>query len=176
MRALVEAMRDCRVSAHPAVVVAPSSAAPALDVAASLEVATTVCEYDPAESFSSRLIDAISGCDWLCLAGYLRRLPVEVVNAMNGRVLNIHPAILPKFGGKGMYGHHVHEAVLAAGERESGCTVHWVTENYDEGAAVLQMRCSVLLDDTPEVLGARVLALEHQAYAQALQQVILAAR
>ncbi len=169
-------MRDGRVEATLGVVVVPSSEAPALAVTASLGVSTAVCPYEPVESFSLRLIDILKECDWLCLAGYLRRLPMQVVTAMEGRVLNIHPALLPKFGGRGMYGHHVHEAVIAAGERESGCTVHWVTENYDEGAAVLQLRCPVLPHDTPEVLGARVLALEHQAYAQALQQVILATR
>jgi phosphoribosylglycinamide formyltransferase-1 len=99
-------------------------------------------------------------------------LPLEVLSLFPNRVLNIHPALLPKFGGKGMYGHHVHEAVLAAGEAESGCSVHFVNERYDEGAVILQKVCPVLPDDTPDTLAARVLVLEHQAYPEALAKVI----
>ncbi|HSI73564.1 MAG TPA: formyltransferase family protein, partial [Fimbriimonas sp.] len=88
------------------------------------------------------------------------------------RVLNIHPALLPKFGGKGMYGRRVHEAVLAAGETESGCTIHLVTPVYDEGPIILQKTCPVLEGDTPETLATRVLQVEHEAYPEALAKVI----
>lgn len=86
--------------------------------------------------------------------------------------MNIHPALLPKFGGKGMYGIHVHEAVIQAQEKESGCTVHHVSEIYDEGEVILKATCPVLPKDTPETLAARVLKLEHLSYFRALQKVI----
>lgn len=114
-------------------------------------------------------MEAFRGADFICLAGFMKLLPSEVLRAFPNRVLNIHPALLPKFGGKGMYGHHVHEAVLAAGEKESGCTVHLVTDQYDEGEILVQLCCPVRATDTPESLAARVLELEHRAYPEAVR-------
>lgn len=138
------------------------------------EAGLPIVVVEPGEGYGPRLLDALkqASVDWICLAGYLRLLPAEVLQAFPNRVLNIHPALLPKHGGKGMYGMHVHEAVLAAGEDESGCTVHYVTEHYDEGAPILQMRCPVFPGDTPESLAARVLVLEHRAYPEALRRVL----
>ncbi len=99
--------------------------------------------------------------DLIVLAGFLWKVPANLVQAFPGRIINIHPALLPKFGGKGMYGHFVHEAVLAAGEKESGITIHYVNEKYDEGAIILQERCAVSVDDTPETLARKVQVLEH---------------
>lgn len=110
--------------------------------------------------------------DAIALAGYLKPIPAELIHAFPGRIVNIHPALLPKFGGHGMYGRHVHEAVLAAGETESGCTVHLVTERYDEGPILAQARVPVLPDDTPESLAARVLVQEHQLYPSTLQELL----
>jgi phosphoribosylglycinamide formyltransferase-1 len=104
--------------------------------------------------------------DLVVLAGYLRLLPI--VPEFAGRVLNIHPALLPKFGGKGMHGDRVHAAVIAAGERESGCTVHLCNERYDEGRILLQARVPVLAKDTPTTLGERVFAAECEAYPAAI--------
>jgi formyltetrahydrofolate-dependent phosphoribosylglycinamide formyltransferase len=104
--------------------------------------------------------------DLVLLAGYLRLLPI--VPEFAGRVLNIHPALLPKFGGKGMYGDHVHEAVLAAGETESGCTVHLCDDHYDQGRILLQARVPVLAGDTVKALAARVFAAECEAYPAAI--------
>lgn len=122
------------------------------------------------EDYSLRLRSALEGCDLVCLAGYLRLLPSEVTDRFP--VINIHPSLLPAHGGKGMYGLHVHRAVLSAGETESGCTVHRVGSVYDEGEIVLQARCPVLPGDTPETLAARVLELEHRVYPQAARQVL----
>jgi phosphoribosylglycinamide formyltransferase-1 len=105
------------------------------------------------------------------LAGYMKLLPHRLVETYRQRILNIHPALLPRFGGKGMYGIHVHEAVLAAGERESGATVHFVDEVYDHGAIILQKRVPVLPDDTPETLAARVLTVEHELYPEVLRRI-----
>jgi formyltetrahydrofolate-dependent phosphoribosylglycinamide formyltransferase len=100
--------------------------------------------------------------DLLVLAGYLKLVPAAVVARFRNRIMNVHPALLPAFGGPGMYGRRVHEAVLASGARESGVTVHLVDEVYDRGAILAQERVPVLPDDTPERLAARVLAAEHR--------------
>lgn len=108
--------------------------------------------------------------DWVVLAGYLYL--VDIPPAWRGKVVNIHPALLPKHGGKGMYGHHVHEAVLAAGEPTSGCTVHIADEHYDQGSIILQRTCPVYPTDTPDTLAARVFELELEAYPAALKQLL----
>ncbi len=110
--------------------------------------------------------------DYIALAGYLKLLPSSVVAAYSKRIVNIHPALLPKYGGKGMYGHHVHEAVLASGDKESGVTVHLVDEIYDHGKILGQVRVPVLSDDTPDSLAARVLEQEHKLYPRALNKLI----
>jgi phosphoribosylglycinamide formyltransferase-1 len=104
------------------------------------------------------------GVQLVILAGYLKLVPPEVIARYRGAIVNIHPALLPKFGGLGMYGHRVHDAVIAAGERESGATVHFVTDEYDRGAIIAQERVPVLPGDTGLALGARVLAAEHRLY------------
>jgi phosphoribosylglycinamide formyltransferase-1 len=108
--------------------------------------------------------------DWVVLAGYLHLL--DIPPAYRDRVVNIHPALLPRFGGKGMYGHHVHEAVLAAGEKVSGCSVHIADEQYDRGRIILQRTCPVYPSDTPDTLAARVFELELEAYPEALRQLL----
>ena len=111
------------------------------------------------------------GADFIVLAGYMKRVPREVVRAFRDRMVNIHPALLPKHGGKGMYGLHVHEAVIAARERLSGATVHYVDEEYDHGRIVLQRSVPVFAEDTPETLAARVLEVEHTLYPDAIRQL-----
>jgi phosphoribosylglycinamide formyltransferase-1 len=110
--------------------------------------------------------------DLVVLAGFLRLIPADMVRAFPDRIVNIHPALLPKYGGKGMYGHHVHTAVIAAGDPESGITIHRVNERYDEGAVLFQARCPVLPDDVPETLAARVHALEHAHYPAVVEQLV----
>ena len=109
--------------------------------------------------------------DLILLAGYLKLIPREVTTQYRGRILNIHPALLPAFGGKGMYGGRVHAAVIASGAHESGATVHFVDEEYDRGALVAQRRVPVLADDTPEALAARVLEVEHELYPRAVDHL-----
>lgn len=107
--------------------------------------------------------------NFIVLAGYLKRVPPAVVAAYRNRIINIHPALLPKFGGQGMYGMRVHEAVIAAGETLSGATVHLVDEEYDRGAIVLQKSVPVAENETPDTLAARVLAIEHELYPEAIR-------
>ena len=123
-------------------------------------------------AFEAALLAALRshGAEAIALAGYMKKIPPGIIAAYRGRILNIHPALLPRFGGQGMYGIRVHEAVLASGERESGATVHLVDEEYDRGAILLQRRVPVLPGDTPETLAARVLEAEHQVYPEALRR------
>lgn len=110
--------------------------------------------------------------DLVVLAGFLRLIPADMVRAFPEGIVNIHPALLPKYGGKGMYGHHVHQAVIAAGEQESGITIHRVNEHYDEGAILFQASCPVLADDTPATLAARIHALEHAHYPTVVEDLL----
>ncbi len=110
--------------------------------------------------------------DLIVLAGFLWKVPEEVVRAFGGRMVNIHPALLPAYGGKGMYGLRVHEAVLAAGDRESGITIHRVNERYDEGEIILQRRCAVDPGDTPEKLAQKVHQLEYEWYPRVVEQLL----
>jgi formyltetrahydrofolate-dependent phosphoribosylglycinamide formyltransferase len=108
----------------------------------------------------------------IVLAGFLWKLPSPLINAYPGRIINIHPALLPKYGGKGMYGRHVHEAVIAAGEKESGITIHYVDEQYDNGDIILQVKCPVLPGDTPGSLAQRIHKLEHEHYPKVVEEVV----
>jgi phosphoribosylglycinamide formyltransferase-1 len=110
--------------------------------------------------------------DLVVLAGFLWKVPANLVQAFQGRIINIHPALLPKYGGKGMYGHFVHEAVINAGDPESGITIHYVNEKYDDGATILQERCVILPEDTPESLAKKVQVLEHTWYPVIVERLL----
>jgi phosphoribosylglycinamide formyltransferase-1 len=172
-RAIETSIREGRLEAAIWVVVSSSANAGALSHASAAGYATLVeRKEDRAQpGYGERLRTWLSahGVDFVALCGYLLLFPSEVVRAYPNRMTNIHPALLPAFGGKGMYGHHVHEAVLASGARYSGATVHIVTEEYDRGPIVAQHAVPVADDDTPETLAARVLTAEHQLYTEALQ-------
>jgi phosphoribosylglycinamide formyltransferase 1 len=109
--------------------------------------------------------------DWIVLAGFLWKIPQSLINAFPRRIINIHPALLPKYGGKGMYGAYVHQSVLSAGEVESGITVHYVDEHYDNGDIIFQTACPVLDGDTPETLAQRIHQLEHFHYPRVIEQL-----
>ncbi len=112
------------------------------------------------------------GIDLVVLAGFMMLIPEAMVQAFPNKIINIHPALLPKYGGKGMYGHFVHEAVVAAQDLESGITVHFVNERYDEGDIIFQATCPVTSDDTPEEVARKVQILEHQHYPEIVKQVL----
>ncbi|MFZ5552954.1 MAG: phosphoribosylglycinamide formyltransferase [Bacteroidota bacterium] len=114
------------------------------------------------------------GIDFIVLAGFLRKIPGDFIRAYNGKIINIHPALLPKFGGKGMYGLKVHEAVLAAGEKETGISIHYVTEQYDEGKIIFQAKCAVEKDDTPQTLEKKVHELEYRYFPVETEKIIAA--
>ena len=148
--------------AHVALVVSDRTEAGALDRARARDIAA---EWLPRERNTELgAILASHRITHIALAGYLRLIPADVVSAFRGRILNVHPALLPAFGGPGMFGHHVHDAVIRAGARVSGPTVHFVNEHYDEGAIIAQCPVPVHANDTPESLAERVLAAEHRIY------------
>jgi phosphoribosylglycinamide formyltransferase-1 len=124
------------------------------------------------EAFAQTLLEVLQShtVNLIVLAGYMKLLHPRIIATYRQRIINIHPALLPKFGGKGMYGHHVHEAVIRAGERESGASVHFVDEVYDHGTVILQKKVPVLPDDTPEALAARVLTVEHELYPEVVRR------
>jgi phosphoribosylglycinamide formyltransferase 1 len=109
---------------------------------------------------------------FIVLAGFLLLVPQYIISRFNKKIVNIHPALLPKFGGKGMFGSHVHEAVKAAGETETGITIHYCNEHYDEGSTIFQARCAVAPDDTPQDIARKVLALEHEHFAKVIDRLL----
>lgn len=136
-----------------------------------LHISRTHFETD--DAYAQHLLSVLreQKTECIALAGYLKKVPALVVREYRNRILNIHPALLPLFGGEGMYGHHVHEAVLASGMKISGATVHFVDEDYDRGPILLQQCVPVEYGDTPETLAARVLKVEHTLYPLALKAV-----
>ncbi|MDR2495857.1 MAG: phosphoribosylglycinamide formyltransferase [Tannerellaceae bacterium] len=130
----------------------------------------------PREEFgSASSVPAVLGeyaIDFIVLAGFLTKVPASIISAFPGRIVNIHPALLPKYGGKGMYGQHVHRAVIAAGESHSGITIHYINENYDEGAVIFQASCPVNPGDTPDQLAARIHQLEYAHYPAVIARLL----
>ncbi len=110
--------------------------------------------------------------DLICLAGFLKQLPPAIIREYEWRIINSHPALLPFFGGHGWYGHHVHEAVLASGMKVGGCTIHFVTEEYDQGPIIIQRAIPIEEDDTPDTFAARLLPHEHECYIEAVRLIV----
>lgn len=125
-------------------------------------------------SFSEVLISKLNewNPDLIVLAGFLKKVPDEVIEAYRNKIINIHPSLLPKFGGKGFYGMNVHKAVVDAGETESGCTVHFVNEHYDKGDIIRQKSVTVSDDDTPETLAQKVLKEEHKLLPNVIAEIL----
>lgn len=130
--------------------------------------------FDRAQFRSGEVLEVLRKheIEYLVLAGFLWLVPSIYVEAYPDRILNLHPALLPKFGGKGMYGHHVHEAVVAAGERESGITIHLVNERYDDGAIVFQAAFPVAPTDTPDDVARKGQALEHEHFPRVIEEFV----
>jgi phosphoribosylglycinamide formyltransferase-1 len=176
LQALLDAMKAPDFPAEAVLVVSNKEASYALERGRRAGVTSVFVDpksFGAREAYDLRLVELLAKAkvDLLCLAGYMRILTPVLVRAYAGRILNIHPALLPKFGGPGMYGHHVHEAVIKAGETKSGASVHFVTEGVDEGAVLLQEGLALLPGETPESLAKRVLEIEHKIYPQALRKV-----
>ncbi len=178
MQAIIDAAKNGKLHAAPVVVISNNADSTALERARKEGVPgyylSGKTHPDP-DGLDVAILDTLIShkVDIVALAGYMKKLGPKTLSYFKGRVLNIHPALLPKHGGKGMYGIHVHEAVIAAREKESGVTIHLVIEEYDRGPVIAQVRVPVEPDDTPETLAARVLVEEHKLYPATLERIAL---
>ncbi len=175
--AILAAIQSGRLKAEVALVVSNTPEAGGLQIGREHGILSVVIErasFASGEEFGMKMLDLLGthNIDLIALAGYMRKIPPLVIKAFPKKIVNIHPALLPKFGGKGMFGHYVHEAVIAAGETESGATVHYVDEIYDNGEIICQRKLNINPGETPESLAARVLELEHQLYPEVLQKLL----
>ncbi len=164
--------------AHPAIkvslVVCNKPGAGVLHIAAANQVPILIIEKERFFRGDAYLPELQAhAVDFVVLAGFLWKIPQVLVQAFPGKMINIHPALLPKYGGKGMYGNFVHEAVIAAGETKSGITIHFVNEHFDDGEPILQVSCPVLPNDTPASLAQRIHELEHAHFAKVVEDVVM---
>ena len=176
MQSIIDACKSGDIDAVPAVVISNNSKSGAMERAETEGIAhyhlSTKTHPDP-EKLDEAMLDALKkhNTDLIILAGYMKKISPAVVREYSGRILNIHPALLPKHGGEGMYGIKVHTAVIAAGDKESGASVHLVDEEYDRGDVLGQIRVPVLEGDTPEILATRVLEKEHVIYPETIKKI-----
>lgn len=177
MQAVIDAVSSGRLSARISVVISNNSTSLALQRAEK----TGIPAYHLSgkteggdEALSQRILNVLSeyNTDIILLLGYMRILPIEVIHRYHRRIFNIHPALLPKYGGKGMYGIHVHEAVITAGDSVSGVTIHRVDEDYDRGEIVAQTQVPVLPGDNAEALATRVLEREHTFLVETVEAIL----
>jgi phosphoribosylglycinamide formyltransferase-1 len=178
MQSIIAACRNPDFPARVEVVLSNNPNAAGIAVAKENGIPTVVVnhkDYDSREDFERAIIDKLSTykLDLICLAGFMRILTSTFVDHYKSKIINTHPALLPKHGGEGMYGLHVHRAVLKSGDKESGVSVHYVIPECDEGPVILQKSVPVLDGDTPETLAARVLEQEHIAYVEAIKMIAM---
>ncbi len=177
MQAVLDACSTGRLSAIPAVLISNNRDAESIHRAQCYGMPGYVfnsVRYPDPDELDLKILEVLQahGSEVVLLAGFMKKIGPRVLSAFKGRILNIHPALLPKFGGKGMFGARVHEAVLAAGEKITGATVHLVDEEYDHGRILLQGEVSILPGDSVETLSARVLVKEHEVLIEALRQIV----
>ena len=173
-QAILNAIDTGFLPARIVVLISNNSDAGALEIARAHNIPTLHFSqkmFPSEEALADAVLEVLekNQTECIALAGYLKKIPVQVIRQYRNRILNIHPALLPSFGGRGMYGHHVHEAVIASGEKISGATVHLVDEVYDHGPIVLQKTVGVMPDDTPDTLAVKVLKIEHEIFPLALK-------
>jgi len=177
MQAIIDACRDGRLNANPAVVISNNASSVALERARNADIPGyhlgLITHPDP-DTLDFMIIEILQRYEvnLVILAGYMQKIRPKVLNTFKNRIINIHPSLLPKFGGRGMYGMKVHAAVLAAGEKETGATIHLVNNEYDGGLILAQCKAPVEQNDTPESLAARVINVEHRLYVETLQKII----
>jgi phosphoribosylglycinamide formyltransferase-1 len=177
-QAIIDAVNRGDIKARIAGLIASKSQIGAVKRARDHNIPVTVLESQSDQDYTEYLMEQLIhwNPDLIVLAGYLRKVPTEVVEAFRNQIINIHPSLLPKYGGKGFYGKYVHRAVLEAGESESGCTVHYVNELYDKGDIIRQVKVPVRDSDTPETLAKRVLAEEHKLLPSVISELLTSNR
>jgi formyltetrahydrofolate-dependent phosphoribosylglycinamide formyltransferase len=176
LQAIIDGVEEGRLNCEIVFVMSNNSSSGALEIARKKNIPA----YHLSEkvfhknNFEESLIDLLEKHkpDLIVLAGYMKLVPISVIRRFENRIINIHPALLPKFGGKGMYGMNVHNAVFQAGEKVSGVTIHIVNENYDEGKIIYQEKIDISDCKSPEEIAEKVLKLEHKVYPEVIQKII----
>lgn len=172
-RRIIEHFRN-HPTVHVALIVSNKPDAGVLRIAEDENIPTLIIEK---EQFfrGNGYVDELKqfNIEFIVLAGFLWKIPQTLINAYPLAIVNIHPALLPKYGGKGMYGHFVHEAVVAAGDKESGITIHFVDEHYDHGDHILQVTCPIEPGDTPDDVAKKVQKLEHEYFPKTIEQLLI---
>ena len=168
-QAILNAIDAGFLPARISVLISNRSDAGALEIARERNIPTSHLSqklFPSEEKLAKAMLEVLSShqTELIALAGYMKKIPVQVIQKYRNRIVNIHPALLPSFGGAGMYGHYVHEAVIASGEKTSGASVHLVDEEYDRGPIIMQKSVAVDSNDTPDSLAAKVLKIEHEIY------------
>ena len=176
LQAIIDGCKDHKINAKVVAVISNNSDSMALQRTSNEKIPAyhlSAKKSGSEDNLAKEILDVLSrhGVDMIFLAGYMRMLHISVLEQYNNRIFNIHPALLPKFGGKGMYGMNVHKAVIEAGETETGVTIHRVNAAYDSGEIVAQTKVPVMEGDTPEMLAARVLAREHEFLVEVLSDI-----
>jgi len=174
LMAILKAIEEGKLKARVVVVISNNSSAGALEIAHSKGIDALHIsrrQFSSDREYADKILSELRkrNVELVVLAGYMKKIPAEVVSEYRNRILNIHPALLPSFGGQGMYGINVHKAVIESGVKITGVTVHIVDEEYDHGPIVLQRAVEVKDDDTPETLAERVLKVEHEVYPEAIR-------
>ncbi len=174
---LYRAIQEGQLSATIGLVVSNNPGAPVVQTARSWNIPVRVLSptrYTDPQQYEADLLHTLAEfhIEWIALAGYMKKIPASVIRQFPNRIVNIHPALLPAFGGKGMYGMHVHEAVFQSGAQVTGVTIHFVNEEYDQGAIIFQEPVVIRECRSPEEIAEKVLAVEHQVYPRVLQQLL----
>ena len=176
LQAIIDGCASGQIDGEVVLVVSNNKKAFALERARNHHIDTLIltdAAYPAPNEYAGELLSQLASreVNLICLAGYMKMIPQPVIEEYRDRIINIHPALLPKHGGKGMYGIHVHESVIAAHESETGVTIHLVNEHYDDGRIIAQESIAVHPDDTPQSLQERVLELEHQLYPDTVARI-----
>jgi formyltetrahydrofolate-dependent phosphoribosylglycinamide formyltransferase len=173
-QAILNAIDAGLLPAHIVVLISNKSDAGAMEIARAHNISTKHLSqkmFSSEEALANAMLEVLekNHAEFIALSGYLKKIPAQVIRQYRNRIVNIHPALLPSFGGEGMYGHRVHEAVIASGKKTSGATVHIVDEEYDHGPIVLQKTVTIVPDETPDSLAVKVLKIEHEIFPLALK-------
>ncbi len=176
-QAIIDACKEGRLDAEPVVAISNNSKSVALCRAREAGIATvhlSNATHPGCDKLDNAILDALLGhqVDLVITAGYMKKLGPRTLAHYSGRIINVHPSLLPKYGGKGMFGLNVHEAVINSGDKETGISIHWIDGDYDTGPVISQQVIAVLPDDTPETLAKRVLASEHQLLIETLANLL----
>ena len=177
MQSIIAACESGKLAATPVVVISNNASAKALEIARSHNIPAihlSAATHPQAASLDRAITDTLKqhGVDLVILAGYMKKVGTRLLQVYHNHILNIHPSLLPRFGGKGMYGMHVHQTVLDSGDTWTGVTIHLVNEHYDQGQVLAQEKVAVLPGDTPESLARRVLAVEHELYISVIADIV----